>query len=87
MGRAEYRFFREFEEKMALTGSTRSRILKKRIVGFFSVCPKGTLMTITEKISATGKDEELEDIRDIIAARGVTECDVDEAVSWARSSS
>jgi hypothetical protein len=44
-------------------------------------------MTITEKISATGKDEELEGIRDIVAARGVTEYDVDEAVSWARSSS
>lgn len=38
-------------------------------------------------ILATGKDQELENIRDDIAARGITESDVAEAVSWARASS
>ena len=38
-------------------------------------------------ILATGKDQELENIRDDIAARGIAESDVVEAVSWARASS
>jgi len=38
-------------------------------------------------ILATGKDQELENIRDLIADRGVTESDVDDAVTWARASS
>ena len=38
-------------------------------------------------ILATGKDQELENIRDDIATRGITESDVAEAVSWARASS
>lgn len=38
-------------------------------------------------ILATGKDQELENIRDAITARGMTESDVSEAVSWARASS
>lgn len=38
-------------------------------------------------VIATGKDQELEDIRDGIAALGVTQSDVEDAVSWARSSS
>ncbi|MDO8813103.1 MAG: hypothetical protein Q7J38_13890 [Gallionella sp.] len=36
---------------------------------------------------ATGKDQQLENIRDDIAVRGITESDVAEAVSWARASS
>lgn len=38
-------------------------------------------------ILATGKDQELENIRDAITARCMTESDVSEAVSWARASS
>ena len=38
-------------------------------------------------ILATVKDQELENIRDAITARGMTESDVSEAVSWARASS
>ena len=38
-------------------------------------------------ILATDKDQELENIRDDIASRGITESDVAEAVSWARASS
>lgn len=38
-------------------------------------------------ILATGKDQELENIRDDITTRGITESDVAEAVSWARASS
>ncbi|MDO8813329.1 MAG: hypothetical protein Q7J38_15045 [Gallionella sp.] len=38
-------------------------------------------------ILATGKDQELENIRDAITTRGITESDVSEAVSWARASS
>ena len=38
-------------------------------------------------ILATGKDQELENIRDGITTRGITESDVAEAVSWARASS
>lgn len=38
-------------------------------------------------VLATGKDQELENIRDDIAARGIAESDVAEAVSWARASS
>ena len=38
-------------------------------------------------ILATGKDQELENIRDAITTRGITESDVAEAVSWARASS
>ena len=38
-------------------------------------------------ILATGKDQELENIRDDIATRGITESYVAEAVSWARASS
>lgn len=38
-------------------------------------------------ILATGKDQELENIRDDIATRGITESDVAEAVSWARAPS
>ena len=38
-------------------------------------------------VLATGKDQELENIRDDIAARGIAESDVVEAVSWARASS
>ena len=36
-------------------------------------------------ILATGKDQELENIRDAIAAHGITESEVDNAVSWARA--
>ena len=38
-------------------------------------------------ILATGKDQELENIRDDIAVRGISESDVAEAISWARASS
>lgn len=38
-------------------------------------------------ILATGKDQELENIRDDIASRGITESDVAEAISWARAAS
>ncbi|MCR4297855.1 MAG: hypothetical protein NUV75_03735 [Gallionella sp.] len=38
-------------------------------------------------ILATGKDQELENVRDDIATRGITEADVVGAVSWARASS
>ncbi|MDX8399060.1 MAG: hypothetical protein R8K20_02280, partial [Gallionellaceae bacterium] len=38
-------------------------------------------------ILATGKDQELENIRDSIAVRGITEADVSDAVTWARASS
>ncbi|OFZ68909.1 MAG: hypothetical protein A2V79_03705 [Betaproteobacteria bacterium RBG_16_56_24] len=38
-------------------------------------------------IIATGKDQELENVHDAIAARGISESDVVEAVSWARASS
>ena len=42
---------------------------------------------VEELITANGKDQELENIRDDIATRGITESDVAEAVSWARASS
>lgn len=38
-------------------------------------------------ILAGGEDQELENIRDAIAARGITESDVADAISWARTSS
>ncbi|MEO8330987.1 MAG: hypothetical protein ABI479_01020 [Gallionella sp.] len=36
-------------------------------------------------ILATGEDVELERTRDAIAARGITEADVADAIAWARS--
>ena len=38
-------------------------------------------------VLATGKDQDLENIRDAIAARGITEFDVADAISWARTTS
>ena len=38
-------------------------------------------------ILAASEDQELENIRDSIAALGITEADVSNAVSWARASS
>jgi uncharacterized protein len=36
-------------------------------------------------ILATGEDMELERTRDAIAARGITEADVADAIAWARA--
>jgi hypothetical protein len=38
-------------------------------------------------VLATGKDVDLENIRDAVAARGLSESDVSEAISWARGAS
>ncbi len=38
-------------------------------------------------VLATGKDVDLEKIRDSISARGISESDVSDAISWARAAS